>query len=149
MKPLEGIKVVELSTFVAGPSCARMLADWGAEVIKVESPQGDQFRTMGNNYRVPITDVRNPIFDNENANKSFIVLNLKEEKGLEAMLKLLETADVFITNTRPKALRKLGLDYEQINDRCPRLVYGIVLGYGEEGPERDRPAFDYTTFYAR
>ncbi|NLW78080.1 MAG: CoA transferase [Ruminococcaceae bacterium] len=149
MKPLEGIKVVELATYLAAPSCARTMADWGADVIKIEPPQGDIYRIMGVAQRVPNIGDNNPVYDNENVNKKFIALNLKDPAGTEVLMKLLEDADVFVTNTRPKALKKLGLSYEDLKDRFPRLIHASVLGYGEKGPDKDRPAFDYTTFYAR
>lgn len=149
MRPLEGIKVVEFATFIAAPTCARMLGEWGAEVIKVEATFGDPLRQSGRQLRMPCSDEHNPFFDNENPNKEFIALDLKQPEGVEALLKLLETADVFVTNTRPKALRKMGLAYEQLAEKFPKLIFADILGYGEQGPEKDRPAYDYTTFYAR
>lgn len=149
MKPLEGIKVVELATYLAAPSCARILGDWGASVIKVEAPSGDPYRTSGPGQRVPDIGDNNPVYDSVNPNKQFVAINLKDPKGLEVLMKLLEDADVFLTNTRPKALKKLGITYEGLSERFPRLIYADVLGYGETGPDKDRPAYDYTTFYAR
>ena len=149
-KPLEGIRVIDFSTFVAAPVCARLLADLGAEVIKVERLEGDTWRLTGISY-LPYrySDNENPVFDIYNAGKKHVALNLKSNKGMEAFHKLLATADVMVTNTRPKALRKLGLSYEQLKDQYPRLVYGIVLGYGENGPDKDKPAFDTSAFWAR
>lgn len=149
-KPLSGIRVVELSTFVAAPVAARLLADLGAEVIKVERPEGDAWRITGVHYAPGrYSDQENPVFDIYNAGKKHIALNLKEPEGMEAFHKLLSKADVFITNTRPKALAKLGLTYDDLKERYPRLVYGIVLGYGEKGPYKDMPAFDTSAFWAR
>lgn len=99
--PLSGIKVLDLSTFVAAPVCCRLLADLGAEVIKVERPDGDAWRTTGKNYRPErFNDQENPVFDIYNTGKKHIALNLKTEAGEEIFFKLLEQADVFVTNTR-------------------------------------------------
>ena len=149
MKPLEGIKVVDLTTFVAAPVCARLLCDMGAEVIKIEHPRGDGWREFGINYNARFSHEENPVFDIYNSGKSFISLNLKSPEGKEILFKLLEDADVFVTNTRPDALQRLGLSYEDLKDRFPRLVYAIVLGYGEKGPEATLPAFDTTAFWTR
>lgn len=149
-KPLSGIRVLEFSTFVAAPVAARMMADLGAEVIKVERPEGDPWRITGVSYiSKRFSDQENPVFDIYNSGKKHIALNLKTEEGMEAFHKLLEDTDVMITNTRPKALKKLGLDYEDLKDRYPKLIYAILLGYGEKGPDKDMPAFDTSAFWAR
>lgn len=148
--PLSGIKVVELATFVAGPVTARLMADMGAEVTKVEAPTGDGWRGSGISYSPRrFSKDENPIFDIYNTGKKHISLNLKSLKGIEAMYKLLAEADVFITNTRPAALKRLGLSYEDLKEKFPRLIYAIVLGYGEKGPDADKPAFDTTAFWSR
>ncbi len=147
--PLSGIKVVELSTYVAGPVTARLLGDMGATVIKVEAPSGDGWRASGVSYTARFCKEENPIFDIYNTGKQHISLNLKKPEGLEAMYKLLSDADVFITNTRPAGLKRLGLDYEDIRQRFPRLIYAVVLGYGEKGPDAGKPAFDTTAFWSR
>lgn len=149
MKPLEGIKVVDLTTFVAAPVCARLLGDLGAEVIKIEHPRGDGWREFGINYNTRFSNKENPVFDIYNSGKSFISVNLKSPEGKEIFWKLLEDADVFVTNTRPDALQRLGFSYEDVKERCPRLIYAIVLGYGEKGPEATLPAFDTTAFWTR
>lgn len=148
-KPLEGIKVVDLTTFVAAPVCARLLSDMGAHVIKVEHPKGDGWREFGINYNPRFCDDENPVFDIYNSGKTFIALNLKTPQGKEVFWKLLEEADVFVTNTRPDALQRLGFSYEDVKERCPRLVYAIVLGFGEKGPEAAAPAFDTSAFWTR
>ena len=149
-KPLSGIRVLEFSTFVAAPVAARLMADLGAEVIKVERPEGDPWRISGINYAPGrFCDQENPVFDIYNSGKKHIVLNLKTAEGMEAFHKLLEQSDVLITNTRPKALKKLGLDYEQLKARYPKLIYAILLGYGEKGPDKDLPAFDTSAYWAR
>ena len=148
--PLSGIKVLDLSTFVAAPVCCRLLADLGADVIKVERPDGDAWRLTGKAY-IPdrFSDAENPVFDIYNSGKRHIALDLKTPEGKEVFFKLLEQADVFVTNTRPAALRRLGISYEDLKDRFPKLVYGIVLGYGEDGPDKDKPAFDTTGFWSK
>ena len=147
--PLSGIKVVELAAFVAAPVAGRILADLGAEVIKVEAPSGDGWRITGTSYRPRFTKDENPVFDIYNTGKKFISLNLKTQEGMDALMRLLEDADVFLTNTRPAALKRLGLSYEDLKEKFPKLVYAIVLGYGEKGPEKDTPAFDTTAFWGR
>ena len=149
MKPMEGVKVIELSTMLAGPMTARVLAEWGADVIKVETLNGDAWRKQAGTTLSPCTETANPNFDMQNMNKRFISLNLRTEAGRAAMMKLLETADVFLTNFREQALEGMGLAYEQLKDRFPRLIHAGVLGYGSEGPDRDRPGYDYTVFFSR
>nr|WP_295970670.1 CoA transferase [uncultured Bacillus sp.] len=148
-KPLEGLKVIDWATYVAGPTCARVLADWGADVIKVENPIGDALRRAGVNTHLPTLPEENPNFDLCNMGKKSIALNLKSEDGIEILYKLLEQADVFITNTRTKSLIKLGLDYDSLKERFPKLIFAQVLGYGEKGPLKDKPGFDFTAYYAR
>lgn len=149
MKPLEGIKVVELSTMLAGPMTARILAEWGAEVIKVESMNGDAWREQAGTSLSPRTEIANPNFDMQNINKRFFAVNMRTAAGKEAMAKLLETADVFVTNYRVQALEQMGLTYDQLKTIYPRLIHASILGYGSEGPEKDRPGYDYTAFCAR
>ena len=149
MKPLEGIKVVELSTMLAGPMTARLLAEWGADVIKVESMNGDPWRKQYGTSLSPYTEHANPNFDMQNINKRFVAFNMRTPEGKEAMMKLLATADVFLTNYRVQALEQMGLTYDQLKDQFPKLVHASVLGYGSEGAEKNRPGYDYTAFCAR
>lgn len=149
MKPMEGIKVIELSTMLAGPMTARILAEWGADVIKVESFNGDAWRKQAGTTLSPVTKVANPNFDMQNINKRFVSLNMHTPEGKEAMMKLLENADILITNYRVQALEGMGLAYEQLKEKLPRLIHASVLGYGAEGPEKNRPGYDYTAFFAR
>lgn len=147
-KPLEGIRVVELATFVAAPTTGRFLADLGAEVVKIEQPQGDGWRDTG--YKVGyFSRKHNPVFDLYNSGKKHISLNVKTPEGMEAMHKLLEGADIFITNLRTNALARNGLDYETLKDKYPALIYGLMLGFGEKGPDAELPAFDTTAFWSR
>ena len=148
-RPLEGIKVVELATFIAAPCCARYLADLGAEVIKVERPQGDPQRYTAVNEGRPYGDAEDTSFTLENAGKKVVTLNTKSEKGREALEKLIAQADVFITNWRQSPLKRAGLDYETLHAKYPSLVMGFVSGYGEVGPDKDLPGFDFTAYFAR
>lgn len=149
-KPLDGIKVIELADYVSVPVCARILADMGAEVIKVERSGGSAWRASAKaSCPGKFTDEENPGYDINNTGKKHIVLNLKSDLGLEVFHKMLETADVFITNLRLPALKRLGLDYESLNVKYPKLIYAIGLGYGEKGPDANAPAFDHTAFWAR
>ncbi len=150
MKPLEGIKVVDFTTYMATPATGRVLGEWGAEVIKVEAAKGDPLRvTQAAVFNMPMSDDENLAFDMCNLNKRFISLNLKSETGAEVMDKLLAQADVFLTNTRTKSLKKLGLDWETLHAKYPRLIMGHGLGYGKKGAEKDDPGFDVTCYMAR
>lgn len=149
MKPLEGIRVVELSTMLAGPMTARLLAEWGADIIKVESMNGDAWRKQAGTTMSPCTEEANPNYDMQNLNKRFVSLNMRTKEGHDAMMKLLEKADVLVTNYRVQALEPMGLTYEHLKEKFPRLVHASVLGYGAEGPDKDRPGYDYTAFFAR
>ncbi len=149
MKPLEGIKVVDFTTFLAASTVPRILGEWGANVIKVEAPIGDPARTQASVFNMPYSNEENPAFDIPNANKRFICLNLKHEDGKQAAYKLLETADVMVTNFRTKALQKLGFSYEELSQKFPKLVFAQILGYGEKGPEKDTPGFDATAYVCR
>jgi crotonobetainyl-CoA:carnitine CoA-transferase CaiB-like acyl-CoA transferase len=147
--PLEGIRVIDLTSYAAGPICSVVLADWGADVIKVESFTGDVFRYFGYIMNCPVTQDDNVIFECDNRNKRGICLDLKTEEGGEIMHRLLDTSQVMVTNFRPKALEKLGLDYESISKRHPSIVYAYLNGYGDEGPDKDKPGFDGAAYFAR
>ena len=149
MELLKGLRVIELSTFIAVPACARFFADYGAEVIKIEAKGGDAVRWNGTSEGRVDDPYENTTFDLENANKKGIVLNLKSPEGREILFKLLENADLFLTNWRPQALEKNGLTYEALHERFPRLVYGTLTGFGEVGPDKDLPGFDFTAYWAR
>lgn len=148
-RPLSGVKVVELATFIAGPCCARYLADLGAEVIKVEAPSGDPLRYTAVNEGRPFGDAEDTSFCLENTGKRCIILNTKTDAGREALEKLIADCDIFITNWRQKPLRRAGLDYDTLKVKYPKLVMGFVSGYGEKGPDKDLPGFDFTAFFAR
>ena len=146
---LQGIKVIELSTFIAVPACARFFADQGADVIKIEAAGGDAVRWNGTSEGRPDDPYENTTFDLENANKRGVVLNLKAPEGKEILFRLLSEADVFLTNWRPQALERMGLDYETLHEQFPKLVYGTLTGYGDRGPDKDLPGYDFTAFWAR
>lgn len=149
MKPLEGVRVVDLTYYVAGPGTAKILADWGADVIKVEPPGGEPGRTTGLNLGVPSDDDFNPYFGTYNSNKRDIIVNLKDPEGREIMEKMIAQADVFVTSFRPGALKRLGLDYETLSQKYPGLIWASVNGFGEKGPDKDRPGFDTVAYWAR
>ncbi len=143
---LEKLKVVEFSTWVAGPSAAMVMADWGAAVIKVESASGDPVR----NLFAAREDVSgNPVFELENRGKRSLVLDIGKPQGREALLRVLADTDIFITNLRPGALKRARLDYDSIKDALPRLIYTSVSGYGLEGDGVDLPAFDIAALWTR
>ncbi|WP_136245109.1 CaiB/BaiF CoA transferase family protein [Mycobacterium intracellulare] len=145
--PVEGVKVVELGVWVAGPAAGGILADWGADVIKIEPPTGDPARMFG---RMLGCDMGlNPPFEMDNRSKRSVVLNLGTDAGRATAFELLAGADVFLTNVRPGALQRLGLDFESVSATNPRLVYGLITGYGENGPDADRAAFDVAAFWSR
>ena len=148
-RPLAGVKVVELATFVAAPCCCRYLADLGADVIKVEAPMGDSLRFTAVNEGRPYGDKEDVTYTLENTGKKFITLNIKTPAGRQVLEELIAGADIFVTNNRPNALKKNGLDYETLKAKYPKLVMGIVSGYGEKGPDKDLPGFDFTSYFAR
>lgn len=145
--PVEGIKVVELGVWVAGPAAGGILADWGADVIKIEPPTGDPARLFG---RMLGCDMGlNPPFEMDNRSKRSVVLDLGTDAGRGTAFELLAGADVFLTNVRPGALQRLRLDFESVSAANPRLVYGLITGYGDSGPDADRAAFDVAAFWSR
>lgn len=146
--PLEGIKVVELGFWVAGPATGGILADWGADVVKIEPPRGDPMRGIfvsAVGVNVPF----NPPFELDNRGKRSIALDLKQEEAREIARRLCDGADVFVSNLRPGALERMGLDYATLSGRNEKLVYCSVTGYGVEGPDRDRAAYDLGAFWSR
>ena len=145
--PLEGVKVVEMGTVVAAPTTARVLASYGADVIKVETLDGDVMRQAGTHEFTPYEDDLNPLFTVHNSGKKFISLNFKTEEGKKVLLDLLKDADVFITNVREQSLVRNGLDYETMKEHNPGLIYAHFLGYGETGPAANNPGFDISAFW--
>jgi crotonobetainyl-CoA:carnitine CoA-transferase CaiB-like acyl-CoA transferase len=137
--PLSGVRVVDLTTVVVGPICTRTLADYGADVIKVEAPGGDLLRTMAEGSRHPGMSGK---FINFNRNKRSIVLDLKNPNGHAAMLRLIARADVFVSNVRPEALARAGLDHAGLAKTNPKLIHCSILAFGRGGRYFNRPAYD-------
>ena len=138
MGPLEGIKIIDISTIVSGPLAASMLGDQGAEVIKIEPPfRGENARVMG-----PIKEGSGALFAVVNRSKRSLALDLKQEESKKIIYKLIESADVIIDNFRPGALERLGLDYESIKKFNPRIIQMSITGYGETGPYSKRRVYD-------
>ncbi|MCP4005757.1 MAG: CoA transferase [bacterium] len=146
--PLDNIKVVELSTWVAGPAAAALMRDMGADVIKVEAPTGDALRAFSLRNLGYETDL-NTAFELDNRGKRSIVVDLENERAGEVISKLCSRADVFITNLTQPRRKRYGLGFEALKKANPRLVYTSLTGYGTHGPDADRPGFDYSAFWAR
>jgi crotonobetainyl-CoA:carnitine CoA-transferase CaiB-like acyl-CoA transferase len=136
--PLTGIRVVDLTSAVLGPVATQILGDMGADVIKVEPPKGDPIRPLGPSRHPGM----GAYFLNINRNKKSVALDLKRPAAREALLKLVETADVFVHNMRLGAVERLGLDYRAVTGRNPRIVYAAATGFHKDGIHRDRPSFD-------
>ena len=139
MKPLEGIRVLEVAMYGFVPSAGAVLADWGADVIKVEPPTGDPMRGVFGSLGIGDDSMPNPAFALDNRGKRSVVLDLREPEARQRLEELLATADVFISNLRPDALDKLGLEPEATVARHPHLVYCSVSGFGLHGDDRNRP----------
>src|SRR5436853_7841115 len=136
--PLSRFKVIDLTLARAGPSCVRTLADWGADVIRVEPPPDDADASELVGKR------DGSDFQNLHRNKRAITLNLKSDEGREILMKLAERADVIVENMRPGVTRRLGVDFEAVRQRNPRIVYGSISGFGQYGPYTARPSIDQT-----
>jgi crotonobetainyl-CoA:carnitine CoA-transferase CaiB-like acyl-CoA transferase len=148
-RPLEGVKVVEVAMWAFVPAAGGMLADLGAEVIKVEPPSGDPIRALvttgyGDNPQGFVVS-----WENYNRGKRSITLDLRDERGVEVLYKLLETADVFLTNLLPPARRRMKIDVDTLRARFPSLIYATGSGLGQHGPEADRGGYDAITYWAR
>jgi len=137
MKPLSGIKVLDLSRVLAGPYCTALLADLGAEIIKLEPPQGDDYRHIG-----PFKDGESALFTLNNRGKKSLVLDLKNPADLELAQAIAARVDVVVENFRPGVAERLGLGAEALRATNPRLVYCSISGFGQQGPFRDLPAYD-------
>ncbi len=148
---LNGIKVIEAAVAAAGPLAGRLLADWGADVIHVE-PTGkadmSRQRAILHSGRIIGSDI-DFYSQNLNRNKRAMTLDLSQDTGQEILHKMLAKADIFISNFRPRELKKFHLEYGLLNQLNPRLIYANVTGYGKKGPHRDMPAFDHISYYSR
>ena len=138
VKPLDGIRVLDFSHALAGPYCTMLLAEYGAEVYKLESRDGD----MGRGWGPPFAGGVASFFLGLNRGKRGISLDLKRPEGLELCLRLIDRMDVLVENFRPGAMDRLGLGYRALHERCPALVYCSISGYGQDGPSRDEAAMD-------
>jgi crotonobetainyl-CoA:carnitine CoA-transferase CaiB-like acyl-CoA transferase len=136
--PLHGLRVLDLTSMVLGPYATQILADYGADVVKVEPPQGDLMRTGGAQ--------KNPgmgaLYLHLNRNKRSVVLDLKQPAARQALLRLCENADVLVHNNRPAAMRRLQLGDTDVRKVNPRMIYVCLFGYGETGPYAGKPAYD-------
>lgn len=144
---LEGLKVIELATYVAGPASGAILAEWGADVIKIETAGGDPMRyffaALGKEEAV------NPVFELDNRGKRAIVVDIRTPQGAEIVRDMVAGADVLLTNIRPASLKRAGLDWDSLKAAAPGLIYASVTGYGLDGEDADRAGFDIAAFWAR
>lgn len=138
MGPLHGIKIIDMTSVLMGPFATLSLGDMGADVIKIEAPQGDLVREIGPGRHADM----GPIFLNANRSKRSIALDLKKPAGMNVLHRLLGDADVLVYNVRPNAMARLGLDYETVAAINPRIVYAGLFGFGQDGPYAARPAYD-------
>lgn len=147
---LAGVRVVELATYIFAPAAATVLSDFGADVVKIEAPGvGDPYRYLG---RIPpLPECPNPdyLWLLDARNKRSVALDLKIPEAVDVLKRLVSTADVFVTNFRPAALARMGLEYADLRAINDRLVYARASGYGEAGPDADRPGYDITAYWAR
>jgi len=138
MGPLQGIKIIDMTSVLMGPFATQSLGDMGADVIKVEAPQGDVVRQIGPARHNDM----GPIFLNTNRNKRSLSLDLKRPEGIAVLRRLIADADVLVYNVRPQAMARLGLDYEAVEKINPRIVYAGLFGFSQDGPYAARPAYD-------
>ena len=139
MRPLEGLRVVDLTRVLSGPYCTMQLGDMGAEVIKVEQPgKGDDTRA----FAPPYQGDQAAYFLSINRNKRSITLDMKSEAGKAVLWRLIEKSDILVENFRPGAMDRLGFGYEAVRKRRPALVYASISGFGQTGPQKDRPGYD-------
>ncbi|WP_150913896.1 CaiB/BaiF CoA transferase family protein [Marinobacter halotolerans] len=136
--PLDGIRIIDLTAMISGPLATMMLADQGAEVIKVENPAGGDFTRSAANRQGDMS----ALYLNNNRNKKSVALNLKEPEGREALLKLVATADVFVQNFRPGVIERMGLGEEDLRKVAPDLIMVSISGFGDSGPYAQRPVYD-------
>ncbi|HJZ19939.1 MAG TPA: CoA transferase, partial [Bradyrhizobium sp.] len=135
-KCFEGLRVLDFSTTIAGPHCARMLADMGAEVIKIEQVEGETMRS-----RPPLRNNCSTVFGQLNVGKKSLVLDLKSSGAIEAVRRLVAGTDIIVENFRPGVMRRLQLDYGSLRELNPGLIYCSISGYGQTGPSAELPAY--------
>ena len=146
--PLTGIKVVEVANFLAVPCCAALMADMGADVIKVEPLAGDPYRWLSSDGTYGVEFPINYAFEMDNRGKRGISVDLNKPEASKIVQQLTNEADVFVTNLLPRRMEKFGLTYEQLSADNPRLIYLALSGYGPVGPKKDKLGFDHTAFWA-
>ncbi|MYD43105.1 MAG: CoA transferase [Gammaproteobacteria bacterium] len=144
----DGLKVVDAGSWVAGPVAATILADYGAQVIKIEMPTGDPFRRLAQGPGTPDADI-DYAWAQDARNKRSIALNLKTPQGIEVLKKLVAECDIYVTNYPLAMRRKLGLTYEELKPLNQRMIYASLTAYGEQGPEKDREGFDLIAYWSR
>jgi crotonobetainyl-CoA:carnitine CoA-transferase CaiB-like acyl-CoA transferase len=142
---LQGFKVVELATHIAAPAAAGLMADWGADVIKIESIEGDPMRWL----RAQAPGGCTPVFETNNRGKRSLSLNIASTEGRDIVRRLVREADVFLTNLRPNSLKRAKLDWDSLRGDNPALIYASVTGYGLQGPHANTPAFDNAAYWSR
>lgn len=149
--PLQNVKIIELGHWVIVPNACTILADWGADVIKIEvAGKGDPLRGVTTYEGVsPVEKGVNCLFEFQNRNKRSVALNLRHEKTKEIIYRLIHKADVFATNFRLESVKRAALDYDTLGKLNPRLIYAMVSGYGFKGKDKNKPGFDYSAFWAR
>ncbi|MBV1904903.1 MAG: CoA transferase [Pseudomonadales bacterium] len=140
---LEGLKVIDAASYLAAPGAATIMADYGADVIKVEAPQGDAYRRLHGRYHHDFN------WSLTSRNKRDIGLDLNEESGISVLHRLIDTADVLLINFREDQVKKYKLEFEALKKRNPRLIYAQFTGFGTVGPEKSRPGYDVTGWWAR
>ena len=146
---LQGLRVVDAATYIAAPAAAAVLSDFGAEVVKIERPpHGDPFRHLYLNPEFPPSPYNYP-FIQDNRNKRSLALNLASSGGHDVFTRLVERADILITNYQPQMQRRFRISYEDLAPLNPRLIYAMITGYGEQGEEAEKPGYDMTAYYAR
>jgi crotonobetainyl-CoA:carnitine CoA-transferase CaiB-like acyl-CoA transferase len=146
---LSGLRVIDCGTYIAGPAAAAILSDFGAEVIKIERPPyGDPYRYLPQVPGMPISD-KNYCWILDDRNKKSITLDLGDPEAHQVLLKLVATADIFVTNYQPQSLRKFQLTYEDLSPSNERLIHASITGYGEHGEDAEKPGYDATAYWAR
>jgi crotonobetainyl-CoA:carnitine CoA-transferase CaiB-like acyl-CoA transferase len=144
--PMRGVRVVELAQWISAPATAAILADWGAEIFKVEPINGDPFRWI---FTTGATDAVNVLFEFDNRGKRSLAIDVSKDDGRQLLIDLIKDADVFLTNMRPQWLEKCRIDFDTLAAEFPRLIYASITGYGSNGEQRDRQSYDIGGFWAR
>jgi crotonobetainyl-CoA:carnitine CoA-transferase CaiB-like acyl-CoA transferase len=149
MALFDGLKVIDCASYIAGPCAATVLAEFGAEVVKIEPPGGDPYRIRSTTPASGPVHPRSPNFVLDGRSRKSLVLDLRQEAGRAVLRQLVSGCDVFITNAPPDVRRKLGITHDDLGPLNPRLIYASFTGYGEDGPEASKPGFDATAWWAR